>query len=64
MEADSSAELLAHQGNYQGAAKVWDNVPFADSILKETNTYNRFNPAEENRKEEQSALRIWSMFPA
>lgn len=22
MEADSSAELLAHQGNYQGAAKV------------------------------------------
>ena len=22
VEADSSAELLAHQGNYQGAAKV------------------------------------------
>ena len=26
MEADASAELLAHQGNYQGAAKVRMNL--------------------------------------
>lgn len=31
MEADSSAELLAHQGNYQGAAKV--SGPFGPPFL-------------------------------
>lgn len=58
MEADSSAELLAHQGNYQGAAKVWDIVPFADSILTENHTYNRFTttPQKKHNKESKSAL--------
>ncbi|CAM9531119.1 unnamed protein product [Ectocarpus sp. 6 AP-2014] len=33
MEADSSAELLAHQGNYQGAAKTWARNGMADKAI-------------------------------
>lgn len=39
MEADSSAELLAHQGNYQGAAKV--RVNRALHILHGASTHRR-----------------------
>eukprot|EP00903_Cladosiphon_okamuranus_P013353 g12445.t1 len=33
MEACSSAELLAHQGNYQGAAKTWARNGMADKAI-------------------------------
>ncbi|CAM9409830.1 unnamed protein product [Pylaiella littoralis] len=33
MEADASAELLAHQGNYQGAAKTWARNGMASKAI-------------------------------